>query len=126
MTTTQPENLVGEYQWGFHDDEQPLFIAEKGLNEEKIRQMSAMKGEPEWMLEQRLEAYQQFLALENPKWAGSPEKLEAIAIALAVAMIAVGWALLVEYFRMTARARPYQLVRFAAAAAMVAGSSVAA
>ena len=78
MTTTQPENLVGEYQWGFHDDEQPLFIAEKGLNEEKIRQMSAMKGEPEWMLEQRLEAYQQFLALENPKWAGSPEKLEAI------------------------------------------------
>ena len=78
MTTTQPENLVGDYQWGFHDDEQPLFIAEKGLSEEKIRQMSAMKGEPEWMLEQRLEAYQSFLEQENPKWAGSPETLGAI------------------------------------------------
>jgi len=76
--TTQPKDLVGEYQWGFHDDEQPLFIAEKGLNEEKIRQMSAMKGEPEWMLEQRLEAYQSFLEQENPKWAGSPETLGAI------------------------------------------------
>ncbi len=31
-------------------------MAEKGLNEEMIRAMSAMKGEPEWMLEQRLEA----------------------------------------------------------------------
>jgi Fe-S cluster assembly protein SufB len=76
--TTQPKDLVGDYQWGFHDDEQPLFIAEKGLNEEKIRQMSAMKGEPEWMLEQRLEAYQSFLEQENPKWAGSPETLGAI------------------------------------------------
>jgi len=76
--TTQPKDLVGDYQWGFHDDEQPLFIAEKGLNEEKIRQMSAMKGEPEWMLEQRLESYQSFLQQENPKWAGSPETLGAI------------------------------------------------
>ena len=23
---------VGEYQWGFHDDEQPLFMAENGLS----------------------------------------------------------------------------------------------
>jgi Fe-S cluster assembly protein SufB len=78
MTTTQPENLVGEYQWGFHDDEAPLFIAEKGLNEELLRQMSAMKEEPEWMLEQRLEAYRTFLELHNPRWAGSPELLDAI------------------------------------------------
>jgi len=42
---------VGEYQWGFHDDEKPLFMAEKGLNEDVIRGMSGMKGEPEWMLE---------------------------------------------------------------------------
>ena len=40
----------------------------------------------------------------------------------AVAMVAVGWALLVEYFRMTARARPFQLVGFAAAAAMIAAA----
>ncbi|MDA1009991.1 MAG: Fe-S cluster assembly protein SufB [Chloroflexi bacterium] len=78
MTTTQPENLVGEYQWGFHDDEKPLFMAEKGLSEDLIRQISAMKEEPEWMLEQRLEAYESFLEQSNPKWAGSADVLNAI------------------------------------------------
>ena len=69
---------VGEYQWGFHDDEAPLFIAEKGLNEGVIRGMSKMKDEPAWMLEYRLDAYQSFLEQENPKWAGSPETLAAL------------------------------------------------
>jgi len=80
MTTVNPSarDAVGEYKWGFHDDEKPLFIAEKGLNEEVIRGMSAMKGEPAWMLENRLDAYQQFLTMKNPSWAGSPEVLNAI------------------------------------------------
>ena len=80
MTTVNPSarDAVGEYKWGFHDDEKPLFIAEKGLNEEVIRGMSAMKGEPEWMLENRLDAYRTFLELKDPAWAGSPELLEAI------------------------------------------------
>ena len=71
-------DAVGEYQWGFHDDEAPLFIAEKGLNEGVIREMSKMKDEPAWMLEYRLDAYQSFLEQENPKWAGSPETLAAL------------------------------------------------
>jgi Fe-S cluster assembly protein SufB len=37
-----------------------------------------MKNEPEWMLEQRLDALQTFRQLHNPSWAGSPELLEAI------------------------------------------------
>jgi len=69
---------VGEYQWGFHDDEQPLFMAEKGLNEDVIRGMSKMKDEPKWMLDYRLDAYSRFLELPNPSWAGSPEVLEAL------------------------------------------------
>ena len=69
---------VGEYQWGFHDDEQPLFMAEKGLNEDVIRGMSKMKDEPKWMLDYRLDAYRRFLELPNPTWAGSPEVLEAL------------------------------------------------
>ncbi|MBT5773775.1 MAG: Fe-S cluster assembly protein SufB [Dehalococcoidia bacterium] len=71
-------DAVGEYQWGFHDDEAPLYIAEKGLNEGVIREMSKMKNEPAWMLEYRLDAYQSFLEQENPKWAGSPETLAAL------------------------------------------------
>ncbi|MGE3856652.1 MAG: Fe-S cluster assembly protein SufB [Dehalococcoidia bacterium] len=80
MTTVNPSarDAVGEYKWGFHDDEKPLFIAEKGLNEEVIRGMSQMKGEPEWMLENRLDAYRTFLELKDPSWAGSPELLKAI------------------------------------------------
>ena len=80
MTTVNPSarGAVGEYKWGFHDDEKPLFIADKGLNEGVIRGMSAMKGEPAWMLENRIEAYHTFLGLKNPTWAGSPELLAAI------------------------------------------------
>jgi len=40
----------------------------------------------------------------------------------ALAMIGISWAMLVEFFRMTARARPFQLVGFAAAAAMIAAA----
>ena len=80
MTTVNPNarDAVGEYKWGFHDDEKPLFMAEKGLNEDVIRGMSAMKGEPAWMLENRLDAYHTFLGMKNPSWAGSPEVLNAI------------------------------------------------
>ena len=80
MTTVDPNvrDTVGEYKWGFHDTEKPLFMAEKGLTEGLIREMSAMKEEPEWMLELRLEALETFYKLENPKWAGSQEVLDAI------------------------------------------------
>lgn len=80
MTTVNPNvrNAVGEYKWGFHDTEKPLFMAEKGLSEGLVREISAMKEEPEWMLEYRLEALETFYRLENPKWAGSPDVLDAI------------------------------------------------
>lgn len=80
MTTVDPNvrNAVGEYKWGFHDTEKPLFMAEKGLSEGLVREISAMKEEPEWMLEYRLEALETFYRLENPKWAGSPDVLDAI------------------------------------------------
>jgi Fe-S cluster assembly protein SufB len=80
MTTIDPNvrDTVGEYKWGFHDTEKPLFMAEKGLTEGLVREMSAMKEEPEWMLELRLEALETFYKLENPKWAGSPDVLNAI------------------------------------------------
>ncbi len=80
MTTSKDvaRDAVGEYQWGFHDEEKPLFIADRGLNENVIREMSAMKNEPKWMLDYRLDAYQDFLSQENPQCAGSPELLDAI------------------------------------------------
>ena len=61
---------LGKYALGWSDAEDYVFKPEKGLNEEIIRQMSAMKGEPEWMLDFRLKAYQRFLKKPIPTWGG--------------------------------------------------------
>jgi Fe-S cluster assembly protein SufB len=40
-----------------------------GLDEGVIRHISARKGEPEWLLEWRLEAYRKWLTMTPPQWA---------------------------------------------------------
>ena len=59
---------LGEYKWGFHDEENPVIKIERGLNEDVIRQISAHKGEPKWMLDFRLDAYEVFLSKPMPNW----------------------------------------------------------
>lgn len=68
--TTDAEILkgVGEYKYGFRDPETYVFKARKGLNEEVVRQISAMKGEPEWMLDFRLQGYKHFTQRPIPTW----------------------------------------------------------
>ena len=62
---------LGDYKLGWADSEEDyVFKPEKGLNEDIIRQMSAMKGEPEWMLDFRLKSYQRFLRKPIPQWGG--------------------------------------------------------
>ncbi len=62
---------LGAYKLGWHDSEEGyVFKPQKGLNEEIIRQMSEMKGEPEWMLDFRIKAYKRFLAKPIPNWGG--------------------------------------------------------
>jgi len=61
---------LGAYQLGWHDDVEYAFAPRKGLDEAVIRDMSAMKKEPEWMLEFRLRAYQRFLRKPMPQWGG--------------------------------------------------------
>jgi Fe-S cluster assembly protein SufB len=68
MTTVDID--LGSYQLGWSDEEEPVFRPEKGLDEELIRTMSEMKGEPEWMLDFRLKAYKRFLAKPTPTWGG--------------------------------------------------------
>ncbi len=58
--------LSDSYQFGFHDKDQTVFQTERGLNEDVIRQISAYKKEPQWMLDFRLEAYRTFCAKDNP------------------------------------------------------------
>lgn len=40
-----------EYKYGFHDKDVSVFKTEKGINEQVVREISAIKHEPEWMLE---------------------------------------------------------------------------
>ena len=57
-------------KYGFSDKEDYVFKAEKGLTEQVIRDMSARKQEPAWMLDIRLKAYQHFLERPMPTWGG--------------------------------------------------------
>jgi Fe-S cluster assembly protein SufB len=61
-----------EYKWGFVTDVEQDRIP-RGLNEDTIRQISAKKNEPAFMLEWRLKAYRHWASLEQsqaePKWA---------------------------------------------------------
>jgi Fe-S cluster assembly protein SufB len=61
---------LGAYQLGWRDDIEYAFTPRKGLDEDVIREMSAMKKEPEWMLDFRLKAYQRFLRKPIPQWGG--------------------------------------------------------
>ena len=70
MTTVDID--LGAYQLGWHDSQDDyLFKPEKGLTEQLIRDMSEMKGEPEWMLDFRLRSYKRFLAKPTPQWGGA-------------------------------------------------------
>ncbi|MFP4146970.1 MAG: Fe-S cluster assembly protein SufB [Halorhodospira sp.] len=55
------------YEAGFFTDIEQEF-APPGLNEDTIRFISEKKGEPEWMLEWRLEAYRGWLEMAMPTW----------------------------------------------------------
>lgn len=56
-----------KYEFGFTTDVHTDVI-ENGLNEDIVRLISKKKGEPEWMLEFRLRAYNYWKTLEQPTW----------------------------------------------------------
>ena len=59
---------VDKYKYGFEttiDSD----LAPKGLNEDIIRLISSRKGEPDWMLDWRLDAYRRWLTMTEPTWA---------------------------------------------------------
>jgi Fe-S cluster assembly protein SufB len=59
---------VDKYKYGF-TTEIETELAPKGLNEDIVAFISKKKGEPEWMLEWRIEAYRRWLKVDEPTWA---------------------------------------------------------
>lgn len=67
---------LGDYQFGFSDPESIVFKSKKGLDEEVVRQISALKGEPEWMLEFRLKALKHYQNRLMPTWGADLSDLD--------------------------------------------------
>lgn len=56
-----------KYAYGFSTDVETEVIP-KGLNEDVIRLISAKKGEPQWLLDFRLDAFRYWQTLKQPSW----------------------------------------------------------
>ena len=59
-----------EYKYGFHDQEDYVFKSRRGLSREIVEEISAMKGEPDWMRQFRLKALDYFNRKPMPAWGG--------------------------------------------------------
>ena len=68
---------IGDYKYGFHDrDDNYAFKSRKGLDREIVEQISRMKDEPQWMLEFRLKALENFKARPMPNWGPELKSLD--------------------------------------------------
>ncbi|NNM03539.1 MAG: Fe-S cluster assembly protein SufB [Gemmatimonadetes bacterium] len=67
-----------EYKYGFVDEEKHIFRTQKGLSEEVVRQISAQKNEPEWMLKFRLKGLEIYNSKPMPTWGGDLSDLERV------------------------------------------------
>ncbi|MFN8578031.1 MAG: Fe-S cluster assembly protein SufB [Candidatus Sericytochromatia bacterium] len=79
MTTATQNIGIDDYKYGFHDSEENyVYKAKKGLNEEIVKEISIkMKKEPEWMTQFRLDSYKTFREKPMPNW-GNTEMLNEI------------------------------------------------
>jgi len=77
-TPTDIEHLEGieEYRYGFSDPDTAVYKSRKGLDEDVVRKISAMKQEPQWMLDFRLKALQHFMARPMPTWGGDLSRMD--------------------------------------------------
>jgi len=69
-------SFKSEYKYGFSMPEKYEYKAKKGLNEDTIRTISKMKGEPDWMLQFRLSSYKVFKAKKMPSFGGDLSKID--------------------------------------------------
>ncbi len=77
MTAPARGEIVSQdYQFGFHDEVTYLAQTKVGLTRATVEEISAIKDEPEWMLQFRLRAYEHFLKRSMPTWV--PESVQGI------------------------------------------------
>ncbi len=62
------KNIIGDYKFGFETETTSVLDTGKGINEEVVREISKIKGEPKWMTDFRVESYHHFMKKPNPTW----------------------------------------------------------
>lgn len=73
----KPSVGVDEYQYGFHEPtDNYVFRGKKGINRDVVAQISAMKNEPDWMRDFRLNAIDIFFQKPMPNWGGDLSDLD--------------------------------------------------
>ncbi|SIS43701.1 Fe-S cluster assembly protein SufB [Salimicrobium flavidum] len=73
MAKKAPE--MEDYKYGFHDKDVSVYRTEKGLTEQVVKDISARKNEPEWMLNYRLKSLEVFYKKPMPQWGGDLSEL---------------------------------------------------
>jgi len=68
MSTQTPSIEIEDYKHGFSDPDRSVFKTRKGLDEDVVRAISDLKGEPEWMKTFRLRALKTFYKKSMPNW----------------------------------------------------------
>ncbi|RRC96117.1 Fe-S cluster assembly protein SufB [Schaalia canis] len=68
MSDEEIIDSIGAYEFGWHDNDDYSKDVPYGINEDIVRQISAHKNEPEWMLERRLKALEMFERKPMPTW----------------------------------------------------------
>ncbi|MGC9520986.1 MAG: Fe-S cluster assembly protein SufB [Anaerolineae bacterium] len=70
MTTDQDSlrTIKDQDQYDFRTDIDYAHRSRRGIGEDVVREVSALKGEPEWMLDFRLKALETFFELPMPTW----------------------------------------------------------
>jgi len=75
MTTTQDQALegLGTYKFGWADSDVAGSTAKRGISEEVVCNISALKSEPQWMLDLRLKGLKLFEKKPMPTWGSDLE-----------------------------------------------------
>lgn len=68
MTQDEAIASLGSYEYGWHDSDAAGMSAQRGLSEAVVRNISALKNEPEWMLDLRLKGLNLFGKKPMPTW----------------------------------------------------------
>jgi Fe-S cluster assembly protein SufB len=76
MTATRDMVKDQRDQFAFHDDLIYLHEVKRGLTRATVEEISALKNEPDWMLQFRLRAYEHFLKRPMPLWTDGLDKID--------------------------------------------------